>query len=47
MDGVCRYCGTLGISREHEDSEWAQDVIAVYESDEMKEYMEEHNQEDG
>ena len=31
---------------EHEDSEWAQDVIAAYESDEMKEYMAEHNQED-
>lgn len=31
---------------EHEDSEWAEDIIAAYESDEMKEYMEEHNQED-
>lgn len=33
-------------TEEHEDSQWAQDVIAAYESDEMKEYMEEHNQED-
>ena len=32
-------------TEEHADSEWAKDVIAAYQSDEMKE-MEENNQED-
>jgi len=33
-------------TEEHADAEWAKDVIAAYQSDEMKEYMEENNQED-